>query len=320
MTPSATAPTVGATPARSILDAAYPLAGRDVLRRAASALDLALERVAASRWEAVAWSFSTLTGTGFPVELSFASERDEVRYTTEVAGPEATPDERLERALEVLAALRAELPADGVAVAGTLQSLGELRYGCWLGGRHGRDGDAYKLYVEVPKGTRVPVAAGARPDARLVPRMVAFDAATKSVEVYYRPWRIENLADAPLPPPLGELLQRAGALVAAIARRPRDRVLRGPNWGCSIATSDSGDPRAATLFTFARRLLGDDAAIRSRLLQVAATKGWTLPHYEHATTHLQTRRAPPTWHGLVGTGASTDGTVHLGIGVAARRG
>src|SRR6266487_6459796 len=41
-----------------------------------------------SKWREVAWSFSRLTGDGFPIEFTLSSLDATVRYTAEVAGPE----------------------------------------------------------------------------------------------------------------------------------------------------------------------------------------------------------------------------------------
>ena len=65
--------------------------------RASQSLDLILEGVLRSSWPEVAWEFSRLTGRGFPLELTFSSAGEEIRYAAEVAGPEFPEVERLSR-------------------------------------------------------------------------------------------------------------------------------------------------------------------------------------------------------------------------------
>ena len=86
----------------------------ELTRRTSEALARLLGGVRRSRWPEVAWSFSHLTAAGFPVEFSWSSSSDgAVRYTCEVAGPEADPADRLIQARHLLEELsRHALPDD----------------------------------------------------------------------------------------------------------------------------------------------------------------------------------------------------------------
>ena len=130
-------------------------------RRTSEALARLLGGVCRSRWPEVAWSFSHLTATGFPVEFSWSSSADgAVRYTCEVAGPEADPADRLMQARRLLEELsRHALPDDFFDSLRELQKLGDLSYGAWVGGRHTARGDDFKLYSEVPGDDGARVAA-----------------------------------------------------------------------------------------------------------------------------------------------------------------
>lgn len=51
-------------------------------RQARKALGAALDGMRRSRWPEVAWKASSLTNTGFPVEMSWSSRDSSVRWTS----------------------------------------------------------------------------------------------------------------------------------------------------------------------------------------------------------------------------------------------
>lgn len=166
--------------------ARYEAESPHLAARATAALERLLSGITASKWPEVAWRFSRLTADGYPVELSFASTGESIRYTLEAAGPECDPAARLDRALAQIKGLSGEaqamapitgLPGEarglapitglsGEARVGasplsrsaamerlrSIQSEGRLDYGAWVGVRHGPKDDAFKLYAEIPKG------------------------------------------------------------------------------------------------------------------------------------------------------------------------
>src|SRR6266436_5898161 len=73
-----------------------------VARQMSRALAEILQWTVSSKWPEVAWSFSRLTGDGFPLEFTLSSLDATVRYTAEVAGPEVAEVERLPCALELI--------------------------------------------------------------------------------------------------------------------------------------------------------------------------------------------------------------------------
>ncbi|WP_127588328.1 hypothetical protein [Paenibacillus koleovorans] len=150
-----------------------------------------------------------MTGDGYPVELGFTSGGGEaIRYTVECAGPEVEPCLRLDLALAACAdAAGMAWPGEIVDRLRQAQAWGRLEYGTWISGRHGPEGDAFKLYVEVPAGGSPAAEAWARDvlgDAPLLPsgtpmlRMIGVDAAAARIELYYRahglqPWEVRRL-------------------------------------------------------------------------------------------------------------------------------
>lgn len=122
-----------------------------VARRTRSALETILRWTLESEWSEVMWSFSRLTGDGFPIEFTFSSTDEGITYDCEVASPEVPDEQRLLSALDTLNRLgQPRPPAEIVDLLSRIQASGALSYGAWIGGRHHVDGDRYKVYAEVP--------------------------------------------------------------------------------------------------------------------------------------------------------------------------
>jgi hypothetical protein len=295
--------------------------------RAGAALEILLEGVTGSRWQEVAWAFSRLTGDGFPIEFTCSTRDATVRYTTEVAGPEVDPRERLPLAERQLARLGArELSAALGARLRAIQGAGALLYGAWIGGRHGPDGDQYKLYVEVPRGWSDEIEDLVRPlmgEAPLLPaeivqlRMIGYEPATERMELYFRVDRMDAWQ-------LGLLLQRAGlaeqhaallGLIEDAYGRSVEPVLPGSKLGLSFAYAPAGRPAALSVFALARTLCGGDDGIRRRLLALGARHGWDLRSYARLSEPLIGRTGRKTAHGMVAFFAPREGPVGLHIGL-----
>src|SRR5512143_244529 len=86
------------------LDQALDVFPVEMAGRAAGALQTLLhDRMAADGPDT--WSSSRLTGGGFPVELTFATADDRLRYTLEPGSSRITPEQRLEVAIQLIDAL-----------------------------------------------------------------------------------------------------------------------------------------------------------------------------------------------------------------------
>lgn len=302
-------------------------------RAAASLHRLLAGGVSASPWRDVAWTFSRLTGDGYPVELAFASVGEAIRYTVEPCGAESDPRKRLERAIAIVTRQGSKHEAAG-SEAGKewadrlkrVQSAGPLDYGAWVGGRHDADGDAFKLYGEVPKpGSaaadewaaaivgRRPLLANRAP----VLRMIGLAPADGRVEFYYRAhglqsWEVCRLMElAGLADRTEELLALVGdaAEMSASARLPCAQT------GFSLAAKATGGPLVFTLFCPARNAIGGDGRIRARLLGLAGRYGWPLRHYGAISEPLAGCEGPRTRHGLLSFAAAPGVPVRVGVGL-----
>jgi hypothetical protein len=301
--------------------AAFP---EDVAARAATTLRVILhERLIAS--DPHSWTTSTLTGDGFPVELTFTTADDRLRYTVEPLSWQDTPQRRLEVAILLVNWLAASTVPDEIANSWRrAQQRGSLRYGAWLGGRHGftEQDDEFKLYVERPDDGEVQTGSVQIPRPRLSDRavtlrMVAFSPVSERHEAYYR---IPSLAPHHLP----RVLEPCGLesrsrdlldfLTDAYGHSIRERI-PGASVGVSYTTTATGEPLSVSLFLFARVFWGADSRIRERFGQHARTIGWDDSRYQPITTALESHHTWTTQHGILVVTLARDGQFHLSIGV-----
>ena len=139
---------------------------------------------------------SRLTGDGYPVELSFTTTDDRLRYTAEPASWCVASQHRLDKVIQLLNSLAfSAIPEDVIAAFQCMQTRGNLDYGAWLGGRHGPTDNNYKIYVETPDAASPCDANEAMlikypqprlPDRVAKLRMIAYSPAIKRWEVYFR--------------------------------------------------------------------------------------------------------------------------------------
>lgn len=298
--------------------------------RAGQSLNLILEGVLRSSWPEVAWEFSRLTGGGFPLELTFSSSGEEIRYAAEVAGPEFPEAERLSRAAQLLMRLGTKTPSDEVmSLLEKIQAAGRLQYGAWIGGRHDHAGDRFKLYAEVPESGAPETAnfihqlLGSDP---LLPRgvadapqllMIGCDPESSRLELYFRiaglePWEVGllmrrvNLASRQ-----SELL----SLIEETCGRPVERGLPGARLGFSFSISPNGAPAVFSIFNYAESVCGGDHSIRRRLLDLAQAKGWDFGVYESISEPIAGRSVWATYHTMMTFGVAPEGAPVLQIGL-----
>jgi hypothetical protein len=318
---------VGALP--SALQRALAEFPEEVAERAGAALRVCLhERLTAA--DAREWSTSVLTGSGFPVELTFTTADHRLRYTVEPASWRDTPQRRLDVAMRLVSSMaEAAVPEDASRAWHHAQRRDGLRYGAWLGGRHGTGGDTglqtddeYKLYVELPAVGEAGIGSGISPGPRLpdratTVRMVAYAPATQRYETYYR---IPSLAPYHLPRVLAPCgLEPCSHELLSYVTEAYGHVLRerfpGASVGVSYSMQAGGEPQSVTLFLFARVFWGADARIRERFGSLARAMGWDDSRYQQITAALASHHTCTTHHGIFGVTLTRDKRLHLSIGV-----
>ena len=298
-----------------------------VAKRMSEALGEILQWTVSSKWPEVIWSFSRLTGDGFPLEFTLSSLDTTVRYTAEVAGAEVAEVERLPCALELVDRLGTVVPAARITrLLHQVQAAGPLLYGAWIGGRHDHFSDRFKVYVEVPR-------TGMREAQELVREMIAdqplpnlsnpefrligYEPGEKRFECYFHidrleAWELERLLDQ------AGLAERQTSLLNLLAEsynRPVQSTIPDENLGFSFSYSLAGSPTVFSFFTYARSVFGSDAKIRLRLLELGKARGWNFQTYEHLTAPLAHRTSWKTRHGLVSFVVPPDGPLVLQIGL-----
>jgi hypothetical protein len=295
-------------------------------RRARAALAIALGGVRASTWPEVAWAFSRLTPDGFPIELTFSSlGSGDIRYVIEAAGPETPEHDRIHHAFRIYAALAgrgaAAAASESEQVLAAMQQGRELEFGAWVGAVHSRQGDRYKIYVEIPSGGVLPGIASALfdrkfplPHCQPVPLMFGLQPDNGVREIYFR---ARGLTDADF----GLLLRRYG-----LGHCYRDALdLVESTWarsglppavaGFSVAATPDGSSRAVSIFAGAEVLFGSDANIRRTLLKLGRKLDWSLSLYEGVSASIEDHNGLSTRHGIIAWIVSNRGPVELRIGL-----
>ena len=218
--------------------------------------------------------WSTLTPSGFPIELTVTSADSTLRWTAEVAGPEIAESRRLDLVAMQLAAAEQPVSVALLNALRTMQRDQELRYGAWLGGR-AVDGASsrFKLYAEIPASTRyedlLPPALRqvcARLPRGALPRMLGVEPARNRIEIYIR---LPMLDVDDLRP----LLDAAGYAhgLNALERNLPDgkRRLAGRRLGVSVAIANETSIDVA-LFASARSLFPGAPEVLRKLVPAVA--------------------------------------------------
>ncbi len=293
--------------------------------RATQSLASLLKRLQHSNWSAVAWKFSSLTKHGYPVEFTFTSTDQAVRYTTEVAGPEVQNAKRLRMVQRQLRAFGQAVPENLLTQLEALQHNRELSYGAWIGGRHDAASDRYKLYAEVPDPDAAEARAlvqgllGSQPLLANQPcqlRMVGCEPVKQRLELYFRVFQAELY-------PLGLLLKRVGlqersAELIAFIQSLTSNALRPEvfsKYGFSYAFDLQGGPVTFSFFLPAHQLFGRDRSILQALCTTAEHMGWDPDLYQRVSAPLLCAEQAYGHHGMLTVGLGQNIPLFLGIGL-----
>jgi hypothetical protein len=296
--------------------------------RACYSLSELLRPLQESPWPEVNYSFSRLTGDGFPVEFTFSSATNSISYTTEVAGPEIGERKKIEIGVALMLEKTLSSPSIGNAeIIARLIKQPSLTYGSWMAGRHeNRKNDRYKIYLEVtPDCDYLGVTFMQRflPDFSVICRrcfslrMLSLGNSNK-IEYYFRlsgiePWQLLFLMRS-----LGFDEQGKDLLgfINLLSKRKVDKSFIGDSLGFSVALDEAGAPEAITIFTFNYKVFepGDDA-IRSSVLRYSDWFGWDFDNYARITEPLAGRTSRLTNHGLVAFTVIPDGKKIFQVGL-----
>ena len=289
-----------------------PAIGRAFVRTT----DVVMRDILASPDENTRWTGGMLNGTGAPVEFSFATFADDLRYTVDVGGP--SPETRLARIDSMLDELGSEnRQREIIERLGQLQEGASLRWGAWLGVRHGKSGagTSFKIYAETPpEGSSALsdliaehlrfVPALSRPAPSLV--LVGMSPGSDRCEFYFE-----------LPPPRLELvdLDRLMAHVGLEHRKQELMELMGSfdfrgesrcasalpdaQYGFSYSILPGRRDAVFSIMAFAPDLVGGDGLVRRQFILAARRRNWDVGGYASLTEPVAERFFRSTYHNMI---------------------
>ncbi|MDO8364282.1 MAG: hypothetical protein Q7V88_15430 [Actinomycetota bacterium] len=271
-----------------------------------------LHPMLATSWPSVAWRWSRLTPTWFPVELSVAAGSATSRYACEVGPPEMPASHRLAHTMRLLhdwGRIGDDAPAPLAAAAWRRRRSvhdSPMQWGAWIGGRHDDSGDRFKVYVEVPPGERCEVVAevGAWLADRAgqglpgTPTMMGIDLSGGRCEWYLEPGRIDR----------DDVRRFAGPATLALLDELAGRAWYPTDTAFSLA-GRRGEQPVATVIVGANRLLGDDSKVAERLRLVADRHGLHWGAYDALRVASAGRRA----HCLLAVSAQPEPAMCIGL-------
>jgi hypothetical protein len=298
----------------------------DVASAFAQTSGIALRDCLTSARQGKAWSGGTLNRNGAPLEFSFSTMSDDLRYTVEVGGPDTSPERRLARIDTLLGELGLDPGWDGIARQfPDLQRSATLTYGAWLGIRHRRAGTSgpattFKIYAEIPNAAATTalltdyLGAPVLPNGEAQLRLLGGTPDSDRCELYF------ELSQArPAVSTLTRLLARSG-----LAARQNDllELIRsfhfrrdgGPDtlpeaqYGFSYSVLPGGRDPVFSIFVLPSALAGGDGYLRRELLISALGRGWSLGCYGALTRPLAQRLFQSGFHNML--------TFSVGAGLA----
>lgn len=245
--------------------------GSPAAERLVSSLSRCCETLGRSRWQAVAWRFSGLTADGSPLEFTFSSARNALRYTVDVAAPETQNLQRISAACELAVRLGHPPPdEDTLQRWSVMQHDHALRWGARLGVRETGNQETAKYYLEIPLEAQATIQCWISPPLRSsIAVMMGYAPQSGTTEYYFRQ---EQLSQEQLDRLLGMLAsdEERDAMVQGIEHvcaMPLASALRWTCFGYSIAVG----PGKASIPRFALFVrtgaIGGAARARRRLLQ-----------------------------------------------------
>lgn len=267
-------------------------------------LAILMQDIVSSPDQEAAWNYSKLNSNGSPIEFTFSSMHDEVRYTVEVGGPDVQPEKRLTCVAQLLTQLGSKEPfVELVDNFQQVQSQGKLRWGAWLGVRHLPNQDEYKIYAEVPPESsdwakqivadylgNMPRLPGDR-DVKLV--ALGRKPGSLRCEFYFAlsgrglsEGELDHLLDQlDLQHRQQDLLELMGAAQIFTSKSDRPK-LPSVEYGLSYSVLPGKQDPVFSIFTFASKYIGGDAFIRHQILVAALSRGWSLGAYPILTEPL----------------------------------
>jgi len=267
--------------------------------------------------------FSGLTGSGYPLEISFTNRSEQVRYTIDPFCYRLPAEQRLQATIDLVSRdFHIDLSASERQWLNQAQAT-KPAYGAWLGLREKGGTISPKLYIEVDSSIEQrewPEFAGLQPYDRCL-TMVGYTPNPDSedlgeYEIYYRSHNIHPLVFQALLSPLNAS-QYADKLVSGIeavyGRKLNDRM-PGGSTGFSYTIDSQGRTKSLTLFVFCRSFTGRDKQTRQRFNELIEAQGICPDVYLALTEQSLTNKTAKTQHGIFAITISSQGEITYGVG------
>jgi hypothetical protein len=266
---------------------------------------------------------SQLTGSGYPLELSFTSRSEQPRYTIDPFCHSLPPHRRLQATIDLIKRdFQIDIDETRLAHLKELQAC-KPDYGAWLGLREKHGRVSPKLYVEVDtisEKKHWPQFCGLQPfDRRLT--MVGYtpdldNQEQGSYELYYRSLNMNHYIFPALLSPINAS-KHADKLQIAVekiyGRKLEDRW-PGGSAGFSYAVDSTGQIHTLTLYAFCRSFFGRDMRTRLAFEALIESSQISAHNYLELTEHSQTNLSANTQHGMLAITISSEGEIVYGVG------
>lgn len=291
--------------------------GNPAADRVLHSLCLCCEMLARSQWPEVAWRFSGLTADGSPLEFTFSSADNQMRFTIDVAPPERENHERIAAACDLAVSLGQDRPAAEDLIGWTqMQQDRRLSWGARLGVRESGGQEKVKYYLEVPLEAQDSIRKFIHPplsDSIVV--MIGWDPQSGTTEYYFRQQQLTNAQLDCLLSGLDDHRAQAGIrdAVERLSGMPLASVLEWTSFGYSLVQQKQSTSSRLTLFVRCRAIGGADRA-RQSVIQGMSDSVRRHSLYYRMVAHLPKQEVPD--HGVISISASPSGIPETRVGLS----
>ncbi len=295
---------------------------------------IALRDCLISPCQGKAWSGGLLNRNGAPLEFSFSTMSDDMRYTVEVGGADTPPERRLARIDALLEEFGLDPGWGGIPRRFPyLQRDTPLTFGAWLGIRHTRANSSgpattFKIYAEMPKAAATfelladYLGAPVLPDDEAQLALVGGAPDSDRCEFYF-----ELSQPTPMVSTLTRLLAWGGLearqddLVGLIRsfhfrREGAPDTLPEARYGFSYSVLPGGRDPVFSMFVLPSALAGGDGYLRREILILALGRGWTLGCYAALTQPLAQHFFQAGFHNMLTFSVGAGRTLGLQVSVS----
>lgn len=265
-------------------------------------------------------NWSLLTPAGYPMELTFRCDSNDLYITTETSPKDTGISTRLQTAQRY----SGEFSSGQHPELKELSTAGGQRYGCWLGVRNKEDQNQYKLYHEVTAEAReffikklFLLIGKAVNLPELIPLMAGLVPGVNGIAEFYcriaRPsvYNLEHLCA------LGGVTAETRTMLDHLCwmgGMNREQLLSRVRFGISFQAMPGQRP-GITIFVHAAQICPSNVEIRSRLISFARQSGYQMPLYEKVTERLLINDPGFPVHGMISLKPGPGQNIFFTVGI-----